>query len=410
MASLEPIKELSLQEKLSVVDKVIAATNRKFGKTVMGRIGQSPEIMEKLEIKFIPSASRTFNEAVGGGFPRSRMSIVTGESDSGKTGLLLESIAKNMRTNASFVSGWLESEHSLEKEYIVKTFGIDPNRFVFIPLDNSIGAEGTLDIIEGLLPTNTIDMFVINSLRCLIPDKEKEKSITEETMALQARLNAKLVRRWTALLGSINTALVLVQHLTTAIGNYGDPKVLAGGEAIRYWSALTVDLRKHSIKDSDPITKDEGMKIGVTVKKNHCAPSKNPYVKFDYYVVYGQGVEEIAPSIQIGIEKGVLERHGAWLYWMNNGEEVMKFSSKIDFRNRMKEDPDLWDRYTKQLDGKTDKIESLSDDEMAEIEKEQKSEAIVEKEMNEILTQIESEEVEKVPVKTVKKKGRSKAT
>ena len=221
MASIVPVEKKSLKEKLAILDKVAASTNKKYGKTIAGRIGKNKEIMDKLEIKFIPTPSSDFNEAVGGGLPRSRMTIVTGDSDSGKTSFLLNTIAVNMK-DPDFVAGWLESENSLEKDYIVKTFGIDPERFFYIPLDNQLGAEKTLDIVEGVLSTGAVDMFCINSLRCLVPQKEKERSLTEAGVAEQARMNAKLMRKFTPLVAEHDTAFCIVQHLTTAIGSYGD--------------------------------------------------------------------------------------------------------------------------------------------------------------------------------------------
>ena len=84
MASIVPEKKMSLKEKLKVLDNIAAATNKQFGKTIMGRIGKTPEIMDKLTIKFIPTPSSRLNRDLGGGIPRGRCTIVTGDPDSGE--------------------------------------------------------------------------------------------------------------------------------------------------------------------------------------------------------------------------------------------------------------------------------------------------------------------------------------
>ena len=88
MASLEPIKQKTLAEKMLLLDKITDKVNKKFGKTIMGRIGKNPEIEEKLSIKYIPTACPDLNKAISGkvtgGFPRRRCSIITGIEDSGK--------------------------------------------------------------------------------------------------------------------------------------------------------------------------------------------------------------------------------------------------------------------------------------------------------------------------------------
>ena len=186
MANMIPEKKKSLSEKLALIDKISEQTNKKYGKTIIGRIGKTPEIMEKLRIKFIPTPSTTYNKAIGGGFARGRLSIITGLRDAGKTGVLLETIAYNMKLDPSFTALWLESEHSLKKEWVVDTFHIDPERFVLIPLNiQEVGTEATLDIVEGLISKKAFDMACINSMKCLIPRQEKEKTIGEESIALE---------------------------------------------------------------------------------------------------------------------------------------------------------------------------------------------------------------------------------
>ena len=82
MASIVPEEKAPLKERLKTLDSISSQMNKKFGKVVMGRIGETPEIMERLRIKFIPTPSLELNEATGGGFPRRRCSIVTGKEDS----------------------------------------------------------------------------------------------------------------------------------------------------------------------------------------------------------------------------------------------------------------------------------------------------------------------------------------
>lgn len=84
MASLAPKVHKGIAEKKAILNKVAEKINAKAGKPIAGMIGQTPEIMEKLTIKFISTPSLDLNVALGGGFPRARMTIVSGLSDSGK--------------------------------------------------------------------------------------------------------------------------------------------------------------------------------------------------------------------------------------------------------------------------------------------------------------------------------------
>ena len=139
MASIVPVEKKTLDEKLKILDKIASSTNKKYGKTIRGRIGKDKKIMDKLAIKFIPTPSSSINRDTGGGIPRARFTIITGNPDSGKTSLLLNTISENMKKDPDFTAGWLESEASLERNYICETFKIDPERFFYIPLDLDVG-------------------------------------------------------------------------------------------------------------------------------------------------------------------------------------------------------------------------------------------------------------------------------
>lgn len=93
MASLDVKEEMTLAEKLKILDKVTDTVNNKAGKTVVGRLNNK-DILDKLTIKYIPTPSENINTALGGGFPIGRMSILSGLPDSGKTSLALETIGE----------------------------------------------------------------------------------------------------------------------------------------------------------------------------------------------------------------------------------------------------------------------------------------------------------------------------
>lgn len=280
-----------------------------------------------------------------------------------------------MKDNPEFTAGWLESENSLTKEYACETFGIDPNRFFYVPLDPDIGAEKTMDMIQGVLGVGALDMFVLNSLSCLVPTQELEADLESSTVAVQARFNSRLSKKFLALVGKSNTAFVLICHLTTEIGSMSrDPLVISGGKAIKYWSSLTLDMRKRSIGPGEPIAKEDGVKIAVTIKKNHCRQDIFSYKKLMYYAIFGEGIEQILTTIPAAEEMGVLEKHGAWLYWVDKGGELIeKFPSKAAFREEMKNDPAKWQRFLDQLDGKESTIQDVSEEEEAAIQADEKA-------------------------------------
>ncbi len=361
----------TLTDRLDILDKIAAQINKKCGKIMVGRIGANQEIMSRLKIDFIPTPCDELNKATGGGFPRRRCTIISGKEDSGKTSAALETIGYNMQRDPDFVAIWLESENSLKEDYVVNTFHIDPNRFFYMDVSTQTNAEETLDRLYSIIGAHVADICVINSLKCLIPTAEREASLTKSVIALQARLNARLSRRFTALIAEHDIAFVIIQHLSVDINSMArDPLVLSGGHAIRYWASLWIDLRKLSMSDNEPIDKTEGMKISCTIRKNHCVPERNPYMKFVYYVVFGEGTEQYLSALERACNLGVAACKGAWVYWYNaNGEVKEKWNGRLNYRQFMRDHPEIFTEFKNVIGGS---VETLSSEEIDEIKAEEK--------------------------------------
>ena len=378
--ALEAIKDMPLAEKLAIIDRIAGEINDKAGKKVVGRIGADPAIMDKLRIKYIPSNSTDFNIATGGGYPRSRCVVISGVEDSGKTSRVLEDIGYNMSIDPEFVACWVESEKSLEKDFVCETFKIDPERFVFIEYDAKKGAEGVLDMLYGFMSAVKFDLVCINSLKCLTPKKILDGDFDQATPAIAARLNSLMTQKFTALVSDSETAFVLITHVYTGIGTYGSPSVIAGGRAIRYWAALMLTFNKVKVDDSDPIDKDEGVHIRCKVGKNHCAPDRNPYVTFDYFALFGQGTEQIMSKVQSMCDAGILDvKSGVYRVFDEDGNEVWKIRGKGNYRTYMLDNPEFFKGLVDRLENGGSTIKNMTSEEIEEVKKlEEEDKAIAE--------------------------------
>ena len=98
-----------------------------------------------------------------------------------------------------------------------------------------------------------------------------------------------------------------------------------------------MDCRKQTVLDTDPITKEEGQKYIISIKKNHVCPKIYPYVKVPHYIIYGEGTEVILTTLKKALEQGILRSSGAWIYWDEKG---LKWNGRAAFREDMKNNPD----------------------------------------------------------------------
>lgn len=319
-------------ERQKEMKAAIAAINKKEGETVIGNINNE-EIAEKLKIYFIETPSMKLNNAIGGGVPRGKFTLVSGEKDSGKTMLLLETMAKGIKEDPEFVGVWFESEDSLENTSI-EMFGItekeQKERFVFMKT-GSIPAESVLDYVIRMAQAG-VDMIVINSLKCLTPEKELKDDMADANIAIQARLNAKFMRKIIPVIADSGTALCIVQHLATDIGvMYGDNKAITGGMAIQYNNMLTMQLRKASINSTHPLynVKDQYLAIKAKIIKNHCIPTRNPYVTVEYAVEIGRGIDVTQEILDVVFDAGIVDKAGAWIREYNEDGPQEKGNERI---------------------------------------------------------------------------------
>lgn len=375
---------ISLQEKLKNLDKLADGFNKQAGKTMMGRISKSEDIQKELIVDFISVKSLNVKNAMGGGIPKGKITIVSGNPDSGKTYFLLETIGNEMERDENFVAGWLESEGSITENDLTQ-FNIDPDRFFYLKFDKAGGAEKALDGVEAALLTG-IDMFVINSLKCLVPSEELNKGMASMQIGLQARMNGKMTRKLKPIITENKTAFCIVQHLTTQIGSMSrDPLIISGGLAIMFGADIIMDFRKRSIGPEDPISKEEGVKIGVSIRKNHVVTNRCPYLKTEYYGIFGKGTEVYLEAIELAVEKGLIVKGGAFYKVPDeNGNPViledgtkMQWQGTAKFRQYCIDNPDFFKDLTDKIGNDTAK--KMSDEEIqAAIKEEQEVEEIIE--------------------------------
>lgn len=392
------IKRKSQAERLKAMKDACNAINKAAGETIIGNL-ENEEIVESLKIEYIPTASYRLNAAFGGGWPRGKMSLITGASDSGKTARLLEDMAKGFKEDPEFLGVWIESENSLEEKSI-EMFGINSKdikgRFYFLNAGDKPGEE-ILDYVVRMAYTG-VDMIVINSLKCLTPGKEFKDSMADANVALQARLNSKFMRVIIPTIAKSGTSLCIVQHLSTDIGGYsmhGVPTTISGGLAIRYNNVLTVEYRKGNINAAHPLysVRDDYMLVKAKVTKNHCDPTRNPFVATEYLVKYGEGTDVTSEILEEVFNNNILVKAGAWIREYNESgpqdkgnERILPDGTKASWQGMAK--------FTEYINNNPDYFEYLKDKVVNNIV----ADALTEEEINEIKEQelLENKEIEEL--------------
>jgi protein RecA len=124
--------------------------------------------------------------------------------------------------------------------------------------------EMALDVVDQLVRSAAVDIIVIDSVAALVPRAELEGDMTDMQMGLQARLMSKALRKITGSLSRSHTTVVFLNQLRSKIGiMYGNPEVTAGGNALKFYSSVRMDIRRKEVMKDN-----EGISVRVKVVKN----------------------------------------------------------------------------------------------------------------------------------------------
>jgi recombination protein RecA len=94
----------------------------------------------------------------------------------------------------------------------------------------------------------------------------------------------------------------------------------SGGMALKYYASQRIDVRKS--KHIDGSVKDgpaQGLKIKAKVVKNKVGPPAG-VVLFD--IIFKKGVDRVGCLVDAALAMDVLERRGAFYYYVRNGEDL----------------------------------------------------------------------------------------
>lgn len=309
------IERQSLKQALASIEKDLGVSVRKLSE---GPIGP---------VEAIRSGSFLLDAAIGvGGYPRGRIIEVFGAPSGGKTTMSLLAIAQAQKAGGR--AAFIDVEHAFSPEY-AQSLGVNTDDLYFVQPDFG---EEALTVLERLSATNEFDIIVLDSTAALLPKAEMEEEVGKQFMALQARMLSQALRKLTPIVGKTKTVVLFINQTRQNVGvMYGNPTTTPGGEALKFYSSVRLNVRRlggSDIKDGKEIL---GHVINITCVKNKVAP---PLKSAEVTFIYGVGIDTVQDMLEYATNKGILTVTG---HTYSLGD--MKWVGRDTAIKAIKEDP-----------------------------------------------------------------------
>ena len=351
----DPVERKEGDERKKALSAALANIEKQFGK---GAIMRMADGFEEQNIEVVSTGSLGLDLALGvGGLPRGRIVEIYGPESSGKTTLSLQVIAEMQKLGGT--CAFIDAEHALDIQY-AQRLGVNVPDLLLSQPD---AGEQALEIVDALVRSGSIDLIVVDSVAALTPRSEIEGDMGDALPGLQARLMSQALRKLTTSVSRTKCLVIFINQIRMKIGGYGNPETTTGGNALKFYSSVRLDIRRvGAIKRSDEVI---GNETRVKVVKNKVAP---PFKQVQFDILYGEGISRLGEIIDIGTELKVLEKSGAWYSY--DGRRLGQGKEKV--RDLLAEDKEL----AKEIEGKIrelkgvhiSSITAVDDDEMPDMD------------------------------------------
>lgn len=275
--------------------------------------------------------------------------VLYGPNKAGKTTLVGRAIAEMQRAGRKVLV--IDLENRIDPQWLALQ-GVDLDA-----LDILVGGkdfEEDMDVAfalirEGIYGGMIVDSLTAKAARGELEDKAgKQKSMTDDTVALLARKLSEWFRKVTPSVGYHKIPVIILSQVRATNLHSGAFLDMTGGNAPKHWASTILKITRASKIQA---TKGgEKLQLGywmrVELKKTSICANEGKMTQVPFY--FGIGIDDLAAAVRAGIKDGIVQAGATARVTF----QEKSYASENQLVEKAREDPELADALIVAVSGK----------------------------------------------------------
>lgn len=277
------------------------------------------------------------------GIPLGKVTMLAGQSGSGKSYIASGNLAKNAQEAGYFVV-LIDSENALDTDWLT-ALGVDVSEDKLLKI-NAAMIDEVAKIISDFMKnfkstyadTPRDDrpkvLFIVDSIGMLLTPTDVNQFEAGEMKGDMGRkpkaLNA-LVRNCVNMFGEWDIGLVCTNHSYASQDMFDPDDKITGGQGFIYASSVVLAMRKLKLKEDEfgnKVTEVRGIRSQIKVMKSRYA---KPFESVEVKIPWDSGMDPYSGLLDMFEAKGMLTKDGNKLKYVQlDGTEHKRFRKQID--------------------------------------------------------------------------------
>ena len=271
------------------------------------------------------------------GIPLGKVSVLAGESGSGKSFIASGNVIKNAQDQGIFVI-LIDSENALDETWL-QALGVDTDEKKLLKLSLSMiddVAKTVSEFMKGYREQHAENkegapkvLFVIDSLGMLLTPTDVdqfEKGEMKGDLGRKPKALTALVRNCVNMFGSWNVGLIATNHTYASQDMFDPDDKISGGQGFIYASSIVVAMKKLKLKEDEKgnkVSDVRGIRAACKVMKTRYA---KPFEGVQVKIPYDTGMDPYSGLVDLFEKKGLLVQQGNRLKYVDSkGQEHIEF-------------------------------------------------------------------------------------